>query len=164
MGAERAGNADGSIPAWTGGLVTTPEGIGYKGGGHYPDPFASDPILYTVDASNAEKYAETLTPGQKAMLAAYPDYKPNVYQSRRTCALPQPVYEATVRNAKSGSLGGGGDSLIGVTMGIPYPLPFDAYEIVWNHNLRYRGYKLERTFASAAPTRSGSFTPVIVKD
>src|SRR3546814_18493134 len=89
------------------------------------------------------------------MLAAYPDYKLNVYQSRRTCAMPQAVYDATKKNATEASLGGGGDSLVGALMGSPYPLPFNAYEIVWNHNLRYRGYKLARTFASAAPTRTG---------
>lgn len=164
MGAERAGNGDGSIPAWTGGLTSAPDGIGYKGDGHYPDPFESDPVLYTLDKGNAAQYGDTLTPGQKAMMAAYPDYKLNVYQSRRTCALPQAVYDATKENAKTAALGGGGNSLSGILMGIPYPLPFDAYEIVWNHNLRYRGYKMERTFASAAPTRSGTFTPVIVKD
>ena len=164
MGAEQAGNADGSIPAWTGGLTSAPDGIGFKGDGYYPDPFASDPVLYTVDKGNAAQYGDTLTPGQKAMMAAYPDYKLNVYRSRRTCALPQAVYDATKENAKTAALGGGGDSLSGILMGIPYPLPFDAYEIVWNHNLRYRGYKMTRTFASAAPTRTGSFTPVIVKD
>ena len=36
LGAEKAGNADGSIPAWTGGLVNPP--AGYKPGGHHPDP------------------------------------------------------------------------------------------------------------------------------
>ncbi len=164
MGAERAGNGDGSIPAWTGGLTSAPDGIGYKGDGHYPDPFAADPILYTVGKDNVAQYADILTPGQAAMIKAYPDYKLNVYQSRRTCALPQAVYDATRTNAKTAALGGGGDSLSGVLLGIPYPLPFDAYEIVWNHNLRYRGYKMARTFASAAPTRTGSFTPVIVQD
>jgi len=117
-----------------------------------------------VNKDNAAQYADTLTPGQAAMIKAYPDYKLNVYQSRRTCALPQAVYDATKVNAKTAALAGGGDSLSGILMGIPYPLPFDAYEIVWNHNLRYRGYKMTRTFASAAPTRTGVLTPVIVQD
>ncbi len=126
----------------------------------------SRPILFfnTVNKDNAAQYADTLTPGQAAMIKAYPDYKLNVYQSRRTCALPQAVYDATKVNAKTAALAGGGDSLSGILMGIPYPLPFDAYEIVWNHNLRYRGYKMTRTFASAAPTRTGVLTPVIVQD
>lgn len=164
VGAEKAGNADGSIPAWSGGLSTPPEGIGFKGDGRYPDPFASDPIQTTITKANADQYADLLTPGQKAMLAAYSDYKLNVYQSRRTCALPQAVYDATRENARTAKLSGGGDSLSGVVTGVPYPLPFSAYEIVWNHNLRYRGYKVKRTFASAAPTRTGTFTPIIVSD
>jgi hypothetical protein len=164
MGAEKAGNADGSIPAWTGGLATPPDGIGFKGDGYYPDPFTTDAILYTVDQSNAGQYDDLLTPGQKAMIAAYPDYKLNVYQSRRTCAFPQAVYDATAKNAKSALLKGGGDNITGALLGAPFPLPSNAYEIVWNHNLRYRGYKMTRTFASAAPTRTGNFTPIIVKD
>lgn len=164
VGAEMAGNADGSIPAWSGGLAEVPAGIGFKGDGRYPDPFADDPVLFTIAKANAGDYADILTPGQKAMIATYPTYKLNVYQSHRTCALPPIVYAATKKNAIEGRLGGGGDSLSGVLMGVPYPLPFDAYEIVWNHNLRYRGYKLARTFVSAAPTRSGSFTPVAVRD
>ncbi|MGV8997184.1 MAG: DUF1329 domain-containing protein [Parvibaculaceae bacterium] len=164
VGAEKAGNADGSIPEWTGGLTTVPANVTYKSDGHYPDPFAADPILQTITKANAGASDALLTPGQKAMLAAYSDYKLNVYQSRRSCAYPQNVYDATKRNAMSAKLGGGGDSLSDVLMGVPFAIPNDAYEIVWNHNLRYRGYKLERTFASAAPTRSGSFTPIIVKD
>ncbi|MDO8288470.1 MAG: DUF1329 domain-containing protein [Parvibaculum sp.] len=164
VGAEKAGNADGSIPEWTGGLTSVPSNVSFRGDGHYPDPFSADPILMTIDKSNAAAHEALLTPGQKAMLAAYPDYKLNVYQSRRTCAYPQAVYDATKKNASSASLAGGGDSLSGVLMGVPFAIPNDAYEIVWNHNLRYRGYKMARTFASAVPTRGGTFTPIIVQD
>jgi hypothetical protein len=48
IGAERAGNADGSIPAWTGGLASVPAGISYKEGDHHPDPFADDQIKFTI--------------------------------------------------------------------------------------------------------------------
>ena len=37
LGSERAGNADGSIPACTGGLINPPEGIGYEKGKHLPE-------------------------------------------------------------------------------------------------------------------------------
>ena len=40
MGAERAGNAAGTIPAWTGGITQAP--AGYKPGQHHPDPYATD--------------------------------------------------------------------------------------------------------------------------
>ena len=35
LGGEKAGNADGSIPAWEGGITTPP--AGYKPGDHHPD-------------------------------------------------------------------------------------------------------------------------------
>ncbi len=40
MGAERAGNADGTIPEWTGGLVEPP--ANYQPGGDLVDPFPYD--------------------------------------------------------------------------------------------------------------------------
>ena len=40
MGAEKAGNAAGTIPAWDGG-ITKPV-AGYAPGGSYPDPYAAD--------------------------------------------------------------------------------------------------------------------------
>ena len=39
LGAEKAGNAEGTIPAWDGGLKGIPEGISFKGPGDFhPDP------------------------------------------------------------------------------------------------------------------------------
>src|SRR5512140_2931312 len=48
VGAQRAGNADGSIPAWTGGLPKSAP-IDPKVG--YADPFADDRRLYTITAA-----------------------------------------------------------------------------------------------------------------
>ena len=73
FGAERAGNADGSIPAWDGGLKATPAGIDYKPGGFMPNPFADDKVLYSITAANMDQYAGKLNEGQKAMLKKYPD-------------------------------------------------------------------------------------------
>jgi len=82
IGAEKAGEGD--IPAWTGGLSTVPSNVTYKPGDHLADPFASDPIKYTITAENAAKYDALLTDGYKAVMKAYPDYKINVYETRRT--------------------------------------------------------------------------------
>ena len=51
LGAEKAGNAAGTIPAWDGG-ITKPV-PGYKAGGQYPDPFPNDKPLFTITAANA---------------------------------------------------------------------------------------------------------------
>ena len=42
IGAEKAGNKDGTIPAWEGGITRAPSG--YRAGQFHPNPFADDPI------------------------------------------------------------------------------------------------------------------------
>src|SRR5882724_1180644 len=59
LGAERAGNADGSIPAWDGGITTPP--AGYRTGMHDPDPYPGESPLYTVTAQNLAQYESQLT-------------------------------------------------------------------------------------------------------
>jgi len=54
VGAIRAGNADGSIPAWTGGLPQkdVPKGQWLD------NPFAADKPLFTIDGRSADKYKD----------------------------------------------------------------------------------------------------------
>src|SRR3990170_4065502 len=73
VGAERAGNADGTIPAWDGGITKAP--AGYTPGRHYVDPFASDKPLFTVTQQNAAQYTAKLSAGHQALLKAYPSFK-----------------------------------------------------------------------------------------
>jgi len=77
LGAERAGNADGTIPAWTGGVTIPP--AGYKVGDHHPAPFADEAPLYTITPANFAQYEAHLTAGHIALLKAYSDYKLPVY-------------------------------------------------------------------------------------
>ena len=56
VGAERAGNKDGSIPSWTGGTVTPPSG--YREGDPRPDPFVGDKPLFSITAKNLDSYAD----------------------------------------------------------------------------------------------------------
>ena len=162
IGAEKAGEGD--IPAWTGGLPTVPSNVSYKPGDHLADPFASDAIKYTITAGNAAQYDAVLSDGYKALMKAYPDYKMNVYQTRRTCAYPDRVYSATKNNAKVGVLNGGGSGVGGAIMGFPFPVVNNANEIMWNHTLRYRSFKAKRQFAAAPVTRGGDYTLTIVQD
>ena len=140
FGAEKAGNKDGSIPAWSGGY-TTPM-AGDKAGGRRSDPFKDDKPLYSVNAKNVEQYADKLSDGQKAMLKKYPDsYRIDVYPSRRTGAAPQWVYDNTFKNATRAKLNG--DLVDGAYGGIPFPLPKNGLEVMWNHMLRWRGTSWE---------------------
>ena len=65
LGAEKAGNAAGTIPAWTGGMTQAP--AGYKGpGAHHVDPFAGEKPLFTITKANLDQYKANLTAGEGA--------------------------------------------------------------------------------------------------
>jgi len=157
LGAEQAGNAAGTIPAWTGG-VSAP--AGYKSGDHHPDPFADDSVKFTIDGNNMAQYADQLTPGQQAVLKTYDTFKMNVYPSHRSAAAPQYIYDATLKNASNAKLAEGGSGVTGAIMGIPFPLPSSGVEVIWNHVLRWRAATLERNFVQAPMTRGGDYTLV----
>ena len=167
MGAEKAGNAAGTIPAWDGG-ITSPAKAGFpdfKTGGHHPDPYAADKPLYKIDASNMGKYAALLTEGHKAMLNAYKGtYFMNVYPTRRSTAFPQRIYDATIANATSAKLAEGGNGVTGAIGGVPFPIPKEGVEVFWNHILRYRADVAARNIGQAAVTRSGDYTMVKFHD
>ena len=102
LGAEKAGNKEGTIPAWTGGHTTAIPGD--KPGGRRGDPFKDEKPLYSVTAQNMDKYAEQLSDGVKALLKKYPDYRLDVYPTHRTAAAPQYVYDNTFKNATRGKI------------------------------------------------------------
>jgi len=162
LGGESAGNADGSIPAWTGGLTTPP--AGYTVGMHHPDPFKDDQVLFTITAANADKYADKLTAGSLALLKAYPDYKLPVYPGHRSASAPERIYAATKEHATTAALTEGGNGISGSVIGIPFPLPKNGLEVIWNHLTRYRGVAASRFISQAAPQRNGSYTLVDFED
>jgi hypothetical protein len=162
LGAIQAGNAAGTIPAWTGGITTPP--AGYTPGMHHPDPYASDAVLFTITKANMAQYADQLTEGHKALLQAYDTYKMPVYPSRRSASFPQFFYDANKRNATTAELINDGNGLKGAVTGVPFPIPKSGQEAVWNHLMRYRGTAVARFICQAAPTRSGAYTLVKFND
>lgn len=164
VGAERAGNKDGSIPKWEGGMTTPP--ACYKGkGSRYCDPFEADKPKFTITKANLDQYKTKLTEGQKALFAKYGDsYKMNVYPTRRSGAYPDFVYEATYKNALNAEVTNGGETLSGAILGIPFPIPKTGNEPVWNHKLRYRGAGVDRWNIQAAVTTSGDFNLVKIRE
>ena len=164
LGAERSGNAAGTIPPWTGGISLPVKG--YKPGNHHADPFPQDQIQFTITASNVQQYAHNLSEGQKALLEQYPDsWRMNVYPSRRSASYPEFVYAALKSNAKSATLipaglGGVRDTVLTS----PFPLPRKGEEVIWNHNLRWRGINVTRSGGLAPLTRRGRYTLVLVEE
>jgi hypothetical protein len=167
IGAEKAANAAGTIPAWTGGIRSAAEAgfPNFKTGGHHPDPYASDKPLYKVDAGNMARYAANLSAGHKALLSAYKgSYFMNVYPSHRSAAFPQRIYDATKANATTAKLTGTGTGVTGAIIGIPFPMPTQGVEVIWNHILRYRAEIAERIIGQAAVSRTGSYNLVKFHD
>ncbi|WP_236170645.1 DUF1329 domain-containing protein [Pseudomonas pseudonitroreducens] len=161
MGAKKAGNADASIPPWTGGLPTN---AGQRGAdGRLSNPFAGEKPLFTITAQNLAQYAANLSSGQQAMFKRYPDYRMNVYPSHRSATYPEAVFKAVAANARKASLVGGGNGLQDFQTAIPFPIPQSGIEVLWNHITRYRGGSAQRNHVQAVPTSNGTFTPVYFK-
>ncbi len=155
LGAEKAGN-NGAIPAWQGGL-TRPV-AGYKAGAHYPDPYAADKILFSITGANVEQYRDKLSPGQIALLKKYPGWKMPIYPTHRSATYPQKTLDQSADNATQARLLSGG--VTGTEGGIPFPIPKNGLEAIWNTILRYRGDTYATAWSQAAVTRDGDYTPV----
>lgn len=161
IGAERKGNG-GAIPAWTGGIESP---AGFKVGDKHIDPFPGDKVQFTITAQNYTKYAANLTEGQIAMFKKYPDtYKMPVYQTRRSSGYPQNVYDKTKENATKTKLVDGGNGMSNYDVGVPFPIPADGMEVIWNHIVRYRGGSVSRVVGQATPQANGSYTMVKFND
>ncbi|MCO4781681.1 MAG: DUF1329 domain-containing protein [Candidatus Cloacimonetes bacterium] len=162
-GAIQAGNKAGTIPAWTGGITKAP--AGYKKGDNHIDPYKSDKPLYTITPDNVDKYKDLLSPGQIAMFTRYPKtYKIVVYPSHRSASFPKFVYDAAENNAANSVLTKDTNGVLNAGVTVPFPIPNNGVEAIWNHLLRYRGEQLERKVGQASPTSKGSYVMVTIKE
>ena len=74
-GAERAANAQGTIPAWDGKApAVNPDAKGRR-----IDPYANEKPRFTITAANVAEHAEQLSEGTKALFAKQPAFKIDVY-------------------------------------------------------------------------------------
>lgn len=165
LGAEKAGNADGSIPAWTGGIPKNAGAVDSKG--FLADPFANEKPLFIITAATVDKYKDKLSDGQIAMFKRYPEtYKIPVYPSHRTAALPPQIYESAKRSALNVIPTNDGNGLANFTGNRYYafPIPKNGVEVIWNHITRYHGGNLRRTITQATPQSNGDFTVIRFKD
>lgn len=158
FGAERQGDAAKGIPEWSGGLAQPPAGYGGPGSFHV-DPFAGEQPLRVIDAQNMGADEANLSPGVKALLKAYPQsFRVPVYPSHRSFAAPPEIYANTRRNAEQATLADGGNGLVGAYAGIPFPIPADGREAIWNHIARWQGRYIDEVAVTAQVTTSGSYS------
>ncbi|EIK52899.1 hypothetical protein YO5_04469 [Stutzerimonas stutzeri TS44] len=150
FGAIKAGNAEGTIPAYEGGLTTAPADF-KPDSGFWADPFKDEKPLFRIDASNADQYADKLSDGQKHLLKKNPEtWYMDVYPSHRTAAYPEKVMEATVRNATACNTYNDGLSIEPECRGgLPFPIPKTGNEVMWNQLLRYKNGPTATTTTSS---------------
>ncbi len=141
-GAEKAGNKDGSIPAFQGGEAAN----GWAPGKSRADAWKhkGEKPLYSIDASNVDKYAAHLSPGQIQLIKQTKGYRMDVYPSHRTCGNPDFVGENTKKNLGVAKIGPDGWSLKEAAVpGTPFPIPKSGIEALWNSKIRYAGVGFE---------------------
>jgi hypothetical protein len=143
FGSEKAGNAAGTIPAWTGGSTQVPSG--WTSPALMPDLFAADQPILTINSANMSQYADNLPEAVKWMMQNK-GYSIVVYPTHRSAAAPQFVYDNIYKNATATQSVAGGARMgfTGAFGGIPYPIldsdPAEAgAQIIQNHNFRWCG-------------------------
>ncbi|AYH43535.1 hypothetical protein CDA09_09090 [Azoarcus sp. DN11] len=141
FGSIKEGNKEGTIPPWTGGLKTLPSGFDPKNPGARPDPFADEKPLFSITVANMAQYADKLNEGSKALLKKYPNYRMDIYPSHRTVNYPQYVLDKTVVNATKCTTEKDGMAINrDCAGGIPFPIPKNGVEVMWNKALKFEGH------------------------
>lgn len=157
VGAEKDASKDGNVPAWSGG-DTTP--AGWTVGKNRADaaPYMKEKPLFTITAANVDQYADKLTPGQIAMLKKTAGYEMRVYPTHRTCSYPDFVQKNTKDTVGRSAIGKDGWSIEGAVLpSVPFPMPENGVEAVWNHLIRYTGVGQKyEDMTSALSPRPGS--------
>ena len=157
LGADPNPSADGQIPAWTGGLTTPPEG--YVKGEPHIDPYDQEKPILKISAENVDQFRGRLTNTQLALISKYSgSYYLNVYQTHRSCAAPKFIYEATKRNVETAAMVDDGNGFIGAYAGVPFPIPKNAKEIMWNYQTYYYGYRFSAKTTGGVMYDDGTFT------
>ena len=143
IGAIKAGNADGSIPAFDAAKAITKPVEPYKpvdpqGGFPYTDPFAAEkPLVLDHRAPTWTSTPTSSTTARNTCSKKYPGYRIDVYPTHRTALLPQWVRENTVKYVSRPKLVGDGDGIVDAHAQIPFPIPKSGKEAMWNAQLRY---------------------------
>jgi hypothetical protein len=133
-GAEKAGSADGLIPAYTGGLPLTTSPDGWKkGSGRYDvGPYDSEKPLFSINAANVDKYADKLTAGTIALIKKFPDFRVDVYPTHRSVAHSSDWLSHCKSNAENAKLSPTGNGFTDAYSCIPFPIPTSGPQVIWN--------------------------------
>lgn len=159
LGAVAAGNKAGTIPAYDGGIAEDASADPFSNS--VAQKFMAEKPVFTITAKNLDQYKANLSDGQIAMFKKFPDtYTMPVYKTVRSASFPAHVYNKAKKNATSAELVAGGNGLQNFDETVPFAIPQNGLEVIWNHITRYRGGSVERNGAQLNVQENGSFVPV----
>ncbi|KWR88002.1 DUF1329 domain-containing protein [Cupriavidus sp. IDO] len=154
-GAQRAGS--GQIPAFEGKDSPAAGWTRDQPRGAFWSHKAEKP-LFTIDATNVDKYADKLSPAQVAFIKATKGYRMDVFPTHRNCGAPEWVNANSKRNLAEARMAADGVTLENAVMpGVAFPRPKTGAEAMWNYQTRYRGMGVQfPSFYTVLSPRAGS--------
>ena len=153
-GAEKAGNKEGTIPAYTGEPIKVPASYDRSKPGQHTDPFGGEKPLFTITAQNYTQYASKLD-GMADMFKKFPNYRMDVYTTHRNTVFPKYVLDNSIKNATSCRGEAGGQRLEGCYAGLPFPIPKVGIEVMWNHLLGFQARSVNGLIENFVTPTSG---------
>ncbi len=156
VGAEKSGNADGSIPVFTGEVPEFSQEVMADPRSHLPNPYADEKVLFVITAENYKQYADKLSDGMQQMFQKYPEtFKMPVYKTHRNGTFKKFVTDNSVINATTAELSEGGNGVKHSFGASPFPIPKSGAEAMWNNSMRPGAYSYDVTYDTAAIYKSG---------
>lgn len=160
-GAVKAGNAEGTIPAFTGKILGVPPGVKFTKhvGQFQPDIYADEKPLFEITAANMAQYADKLSDGQKALLQKFPNtLRFPVYPGHRDFRYDDAICAVAKRNALDAEIISDGNGVKGYMGALPFPIPKTGLELLWNNLMPSRASTEEVERDMALVTSSGSIS------
>ena len=95
-GAEKAGNKEGTIPAYTGEPFKMQASYDPKDPGQHPTPLPDEKPLFSITAQNYTKYADKLD-GYAEVFKRFPSFHMDVYPTHRNFIYPKHYLDNTLK-------------------------------------------------------------------
>lgn len=157
VGAEKAGNADGTIPAFTGEPPKFPESVMNNPVAFLPNIYADEKPLFIITAENYKQHADKISAGLQKMFETYPKtFKIPVYPTHRDMVFRDFVTKNSLINATNSVLTGGGNGVKNAFGASPFPIPKNGAEVMWNNGLRPGPHSYDVTYDTVAVYAGGN--------
>ncbi len=157
VGAIARGNYAGDLPAIEGSrALSCPEN--FQKGVFLADPYGEEDVLFRIDHTNMDEYENRLTPGQMARLRLAKHYYMNIYPTHRNYELSKKFLKSTQKSRKSARIDKN-LNLSGYKGGLPFPVPENGIEAIFNVQKGRHFYDMKGTFTVRTIAPSGRVTP-----